>query len=178
MSPDTLQDEIEKAIPMLIKMGRDLTWNKISDNCRFILSEIINVDTTAHEERDRRLKENKKKTPVTFSEIMPLLRRLYEDLYDINLYIYKSSKKLTIIDIRYYPKYSIDEVYRQEIINNPPMLHCKIALPPWLSDKKEKFNINWEHNKRWIRWKCYWQIRKLKIAEKKRNILETKTAIK
>ena len=178
MSPDTLQEEVEKAVPMLLKMARDLTGNKISDNCKFILSEITNVDNTAHEERDRRLKENSKKIPVTFSETLPVLKLLYENLYDINLFIYKSTKKLTIIDIRYYPKSSLEENYRRGVISNPPMLHCKVAIPPWLSDKKEKFNINWEHNKRWILWKCYWQLRKLKIEEKKRKILKTKTVIK
>ena len=172
MSPDTLQEEIKKAIPMLLNMARDLSWNKISDNCKFFLSEIIDVDSTAHQERDRRLKENSNKIHVPFSEIMPLLQRLYDDLYDINLFIYKSSKKLTIIDIRYYPKSSLDEGYGQEVINNPPMLHCKVAIPPWLSDRQEKFNINWEHNKRWILWKCYWQLKKLKIEEKKRKILK------
>jgi hypothetical protein len=174
MSPATLQEEIEKAIPILLNMARDLSWNKISDNCQFILSEIINSDTTGHEERDRRLEENKKKTSVAFSEIMPMLRHLYDNLYDINLHIYKSSKKLTIIDIRYYRKSSLDEDYRQKIINDPPMLHCKVSLPPWLSDKKEKFNINWEHNRRWILWKNFWQKRKLRIEERKRNVLINK----
>lgn len=74
MSQATLQDKIEKAIPMLLTMARDLAWNKIPDNCRFILSEIVDADKTAHKERDRRLKENNKKTPVTFSEILPRLR--------------------------------------------------------------------------------------------------------
>jgi len=174
MSPATLHEEIEKAIPMLLNMAKDLSWNKISDNCRFILSEIINSDSTAHEERDRRLKENKKKAAVAFSEIMPVLRRLYENFYDINLFIYKSSKKLTVIDIRYYSKLSLDEDYRQKVINDPPMLHCKVAMPPWLFEKKEKFNINWEHNKTWILWKYFLGKRKLRIEERKRNILINK----
>lgn len=174
MSPATLQEEIEKAIPMLLKLAKDLTWNKISNNCRFILSEITNSDTTAHQERNRRILENNKKIPVTFSEIMPVLQNLYEDLYDINLFIYKSSKKLTIIDIRYYPKSSLEEEYRQKVISNPPMLHCKVAMPSWVFDKKEKFNINWEHNKRWILWKYFWQKRKLRIEERKRNLLINK----
>ena len=147
MSPATLQEEIEKAVPMLLKMAKELTTNKISDNCQFILSEIINIDTTSHEERRQRILENNKKIPVAFSEILPVLQQLYENLYDINLFIYKSSKKLTVIDIRYYPKLSLDEGYRQKVFNNPPMLHCKVAIPPWLFDKNEKFNINWEHNK-------------------------------
>ena len=175
MPPDKLQKDIENVIAMLLNMARDLTGNKISDNCEFILSEITNIDNTAHEERDRRLKENKKKKPVAFSEIMPQLLSLYKKLYDINLYIYKSSRNLTIIDIRYYPKSSLEDDFLKEVIDNPPMLHCKISMPPWLVDKKEKFNINWEHNKRWILWKYFIQKRKLRIEEKKRNILIKKT---
>src|SRR5688572_1968963 len=170
MSPATLQEEIEKAIPMLLNLARDMSWNKIADNCQFILSEIINYDTTAHEERDRRLLENNKKIPVAFSEIIPKLRDLYDNLYDINLYIYRSYKNLTIIDIRYYSKLSLDEDYRIKVSSEPPMIHCKVDIPPWLVGKKEKFNINWEHNKRWILWKYYWQKWKLRIEERKRNV--------
>ena len=174
MSPATLQEEIEKAIPILLNMARDLSWNKISGNCQFILSEIINSDTTSHEERNRRLLENNKKTPIPFSEIMPKLWHLYDNLYDINLFIYKSSKKLTVIDIRYFLKSSLDQDFRQKVINNPPVYHCKVAMPPWVSEKKEKFNINWEHNKRRILWKYYWQKRKLKIEERKHIVIMNK----
>ncbi len=49
-------------------------------------------------------------------------------------------------DIRYYLKSSLEEHYREQVIHHPPMIHSKVANPPWLSEKKEKFDINWEHN--------------------------------
>ncbi|MBN8851371.1 MAG: hypothetical protein J0H07_05890 [Sphingobacteriales bacterium] len=46
-------------------------------------------------------------------------------------------------------KSSLDNDYRKKVFNDPPMLHLKVAIPPWATDKKEKFNINWEHNE-WL----------------------------
>ena len=78
---------------------------------------------------------------------MTAILNLYDDLFDINLHIYKTTSELTIVEVRYYLKSSIDEEYRQEVLHNPPMLHCKIAFPSWFSaEEKEKFDINWELN--------------------------------
>jgi hypothetical protein len=162
MTKDTLHKEIEEAIPKLIDLGRELSWNKISDNCKFILTEIKDSQEDFHVQRILRKKENDKKVPVTFSEIMPVLQNFYDNFYDINLHIYRADKRLTIVDIRYYPKSSLDQEYRQKIIDNPPMLHCKVATPPWLSDKKGKFDINWERKQLLIRWNLFWIGGKLK----------------
>jgi len=156
MTKDTLQKEIEEAVPKLLDMARELSWNKFSDKCKFILSEIKDSEENFHVQRVLRKKENDKKVPVTFSEIMPTLQNLYDNLYDINLHIYRAATHLTIVDTRYYPKSSLDPDYRPKVIHNPPMLHCKIAQPPWLTDKKEKFDINWEHKQRLIQWKLFW----------------------
>jgi hypothetical protein len=40
MISNGLQKEIEEAVPRLLGMARALSWNKISDNCKFILTEI------------------------------------------------------------------------------------------------------------------------------------------
>src|SRR6218665_1075452 len=82
---------------------------------------------------------------MSLTELMPTLKKLYNNFYDINLHIYKSTRSITIIDFRYYLKSSLDQDFRLKVLDNPPMLHCKVAYPPWLSDKKEKFDINWEH---------------------------------
>jgi len=88
-------------------------------------------------------KENDLKIPLTLQQQMPTLQEPYENFYDINLHIYRATKNLTIIDIRYYPKSSLDKEYRQKVIPNEPMFHYKTATPPWLSGKKIKFDINW-----------------------------------
>ena len=146
MTPTTLQDEIQEAIPKLLDIARELTWNNISDKCKFIVTEIKDSQDNFHEQRKLNKKMNDKKVPMMLTKLMPTLQRLFANLYDINLCIYKATSAMTIIDIRYYAKSSLDEGYPTKVINNPPMLHCKVSMPPWLGDKKEKFDINWEHN--------------------------------
>jgi hypothetical protein len=145
MSLSTFQNEIEEAVSKLLNLARELTYNKISNNCKFILTEIKDSDENFHAQRQLRKKENDKKVPVTLGELMANLQSLYDNLYDINLHIYRANKEMTIIDFRYYPKSSLDKDYLMKVLHNPPMLHCKVAQPPWLFDKREKFDVNWEH---------------------------------
>jgi hypothetical protein len=107
MTSDSLQQEIQEAIPELLNMAREMSWNKISNNCKFILTEIKNSNRSFNDQRMLLKKESDKKTPLPFQQVIPILQTLYKNLYDINLYIYKSSKDLTVIDIRYYQKSSI-----------------------------------------------------------------------
>ena len=143
-----------------------MTWNKISDNCKFILTEIKDSQDNFHVQRKLNKIENDKKVPVALTELMPTLQRLYDNLYDINLHIYRATNSMTIIDFRYYPKLSLDQDYREKVLQKPPMLHCKDIMPPWLSDKKEKFDINWEHYEGLNRWKLFWL--KLRLKTQKR----------
>ncbi len=145
MTSGTLIHEISKAIPRLLDIASGLTFNQISDNCKFILTQIKNSEENAHVQRMQRKIENDKKVPVELYKIMPELLKIYADLYDINLFIYRSTEDLTIVDIRYYSKSSLDPEYQDKVKDNPPMLHCKVAHPYWLTDKNEKFDINWEH---------------------------------
>ncbi len=149
MTSATLQKEIEQAIPKLLDIARDLTYNIISDNCQFILTEIWNEEENTHVQRQLNKIENDKKIPVSLPEMIPALQKLYEDLYDINLYIYLATENLTVIDIRYYSKLSLDADYREKVKEQPPMLHCKVTWPYWLPDRNEKFDINWEHEEEW-----------------------------
>lgn len=145
MTQETLHQDIQDAVAGLLEMARGATWNSISDNCKFIISEIKNSKDSFHIQRRLRKMENDQKTPVTFSEILPELKAIYADLYDINLEIYRADKELTIVDIRYYLKISLDKDYMEKVLIQPPMLHCKVPIPYWLDEKTEKFDINWEH---------------------------------
>lgn len=145
MTLETFENEIKEAIPRLFEMARSLTRNRISDNYTFILTEIKDSSENFHEQRKQNKLVNDEKVTLSLSELMPTVKKLYYNFYDINLHIYKASRNATIIDFRYYPKSSLDEDFRLKVVNNPPMLHCKVVHPPWLSDKKEKFDINWEH---------------------------------
>ncbi len=162
MIPTTLEEKIQEAIPKLLDMARDLTWNNISGNCKFIVTEIKNNQDSFLEQRKLNKKMNDKKVPVTLTELTPKLQRLNDIVYDINLHIYKATKNTTIIDVRYYSKSSHDRDYQEKVLHKLPMLHCKVAMPPWLSDKKEKFDINWKHYEGLNRLKLIWLKLKLK----------------
>jgi hypothetical protein len=162
MTLETLETEIKEAIPRLFEMARGLTRNKISNNCKFILTEIKDSSENFHKRRKINKQISDKKVPVSLADLMPTLRMLYEDFYDINLYIYKATRDITIVDFRYYPKSSLDHDYRTKVSNKSPMLHCKVTHPPWLSDKNEKFDINWEHYEGLNRLRLFWLKLKLK----------------
>jgi hypothetical protein len=113
MTSKTLGKEIKEAVPKLLDMARELTWNDIPDTCKFILTETRNSTENFHVQRLLMIKENDKKMPIPFSEVMPTLQNLYDNLYDINLHVYRVKKHFTVVDIRYYTKSSLDQEYRQ-----------------------------------------------------------------
>jgi len=163
ISSTNLESKIRSASQTLLKMAKDSAWNKFSNNVKFIVKEIKDNSDDFNKQRLDRKIENDKKTPVNLNEIMPFLHSLYEDLYDINLYIYEASTKMTIIEIQYCLKSSLSEDYRLEIINNPPTLHCKVAIPPCLSHKNKKFDINWEHRPYLTRFGILWMKIKFRL---------------
>ena len=72
-------------------MARDHCWNAISDHCLFILSEIkTDAADDFFEERKLRKIINEQKIPKSFKQIMEDVRLIYDDLYDVNLYVYKA----------------------------------------------------------------------------------------
>lgn len=159
-----MQNEIESMVQRLLGLAADRAWNKINHNCKFILTPIINSEDNFKAQRQLLTKQNDKKIPVTLEEILPLLRNIYNDLYDINLYIYRAGKRSTIIDIRYYSKSLFEEDHRKKISADPPMLHCSVSLPPWLKNDKEKFDINWEHYEGLNPIQMFWTKLKLKTG--------------
>ncbi len=154
MTKETLKEEIQLLVPRLIEMAKDLCWNKLSENLVYIVSEIPNTTAGFKNEAKIRKKLNDKMIPMSYDQAINQLLPLYDNLYDINLYIYKANKNNTIIDIRYYPKSSLIQEHQQTAENSPPMLHCKVAIPPY--KKNEKFDVNWEHGGLRHKWNKYW----------------------
>jgi hypothetical protein len=163
MTSINIQEEIDKSVPILIEMVRKMSWNEISNNYEFILTEIGNSEDNFFEQRKLRKIENDQKTPKPLRALIPILEEIYDDLYDINLHVYLAAKNLTVIDIRYYLKSSMNEENRLIVKNNSPMFHCKVSVPPWHNEKKKKFDINWEHNSGWNRWNFYLLILRLRV---------------
>ncbi len=139
-----LKQKISQSTSSLIDMASDICWNKISRNCQYITSEIKeNIGVNYPQIPHLRKKVNEKKEPKSLNEVTKELQLIYENLYDINLHIYKSQKEKTIIEIRYYLKTSLEKEFYSSIKENEPMLHCKVATPPYREESK-KFDVNWE----------------------------------
>lgn len=144
MTRDNLKRDIEESTHSILKIARDVCWNSISDNCLYIISKIDNsFEGNIFRERRNRKIRNEKKTPKSIDTVTEELKLIYEDLYDVNFYIYKSLTNKTIIEIQYYSKSDLSNDFYTKVKNNPPMVHCKITYP-FYHNGKNKFDINWE----------------------------------
>jgi hypothetical protein len=160
MSPETLQEDITRATVTLIKMAREHAWNSIPDNCLYILNESDETSGNIYERYAIRKLNNDKKKPLSLNGLMPELLKLYPNLHEIDLFVYKAFKSFTIIEIQY-------------IIHNPictefpdpagPMLHCKVPIPLYSHNKNQKFDINWPLNTFQHRWKMFWYRLKFRL---------------
>lgn len=137
-------------------MARASSFNSISDNCMFIISEIKHSDRNFFEQDRTRKTDNDKKTAKSLTDTIIELETLYQNLYDVNLYIYKAGKYSTIIEIQYYLCSSLDIEYQKISATQETMLHCKVAIPAYTSDDKKKFDINWQLGTINHRWKMFW----------------------
>ncbi len=151
MTKAELENKISDATSKLIDMATDTCWNQISRNCEYIMSEIDDsIGRNFFERRKIRKKINDKKSSKSLSGIIDELTTLYDNLYDINLYIYKSLSNKTIIEIKYFLKTSHPKEFYLTIINNEPMLHCKVSKPRYITslpnstEREKKFDVNWE----------------------------------
>jgi hypothetical protein len=154
MTNETLFGDILKATQSLLDLAGEVSWNKISDNCRYIISEIKDSTDDFMIQRRRSKAENRQKVPGTLSDIIPKLQEKYDELYDINLYIDKAINGLTIIDIRYYSRLSLDTDYREKVSMQAPMLHSKVTNPPYRVEGK-RFDINWENENLRYKWNSF-----------------------
>ena len=169
MKKENIYKDLTDATKSLLNLARDCSYNVISDNCLYIISEIKNSDKNFRERNKIRIKENSLKTPKPLADILPTLDELYPNFYDVNLYVYRACKQVTIIEIQYYPRSSLNFEYRQQTQSQLTMLHCKVSNPPYYSAKKEKFDINWEFEPLNHRWKMFWLMLKTNKILKSRG---------
>ncbi|XOV67815.1 MAG: hypothetical protein ACFHU9_01325 [Fluviicola sp.] len=132
-------------------MAEQSCINDISDNFVYI-SSVINIHELdgGIEKIQNKVVSNESKEVLTLDVVSSQLFNLYQDLYDINFFIHRADKDRTVIDIRYVLKSHLDTEVRSKIIDNEPMFHAKIAVPPGFK-KNEKFDVNWQHDAK----KCY-----------------------
>ncbi|TPG58952.1 hypothetical protein [Hymenobacter nivis] len=158
MSPFDLVAAINGAVPQLLKPRRSLTWNDISDHCLFVLSEITDEPTDAHQRRRQTKRLNDAKQPLPLADLAPALHQLRGNVHDLNLYIYRATRGVTIVDVRYYPRSSLAPAYRAQDAELPPLLHVKVATLPWvaLAQRQPKFDVNWERQVTRTWWRMRW----------------------
>lgn len=157
ITQNTLQEHLAEATVSLLSIASDLAWNTISDNCLYIISNLKEQDEEFGVRRKLEKARSEKLAPQYLADIMPQMLKLYPDLYDINLFVYKASNERTIIEIGYYPKSALDEDYRKTIENNPPMLHSKVSHPFYYHfNGKKKFDINWQNNSLSYKINSFW----------------------
>ncbi|MGH1516697.1 hypothetical protein [Chryseobacterium sp. JK1] len=173
MNQNDLKNHIKICIANLLRLAEINCWNTISPNLFFILSDFNEFEGKNSFGRDRsRIRINKSKELLTLDSAVEFLYKELDDLYDVNLYIFRSSKKETIVEIQYYRKSNFDADYFEVVKDNLSMFHSKIEIPVYALEGK-KFDVNWKSGGGWHHtWKSFlWRnfLYKHKIKSKKHN---------
>ncbi len=165
ITTENLSQKIKEATSQLIDMAKVHSWNNISSNVKYVIkkvdAEIMEGEDFFETNRIRKKLLSLKERLNLDSAVKQLISE-FENIYLIELYIFKASKKETIVEIEIFEKSKLDLEYRKEVINNPPMLHCKVQIPPYIGFGNEtKFDINWQLETFEFKWKIFWWKRKI-----------------
>jgi hypothetical protein len=145
MSKQTLETDLKRSLANLFKLVEKFCWNKLSQNCLYIISDFNEFDSPNHNEYCKTRKAvNRKKNPQDLHYAIHELEKEYSDLYDITLYVFRAKRNLTIIEIQYFRKSNLDQDHFATIKDSPPMFHTKISSPIYARDHDIKFDVNWE----------------------------------
>lgn len=148
ITKDNLSHAIQEATIKLLELAREHSWNKISSNVKYVLQK-IKADTIID-------KNNLLKLDSEF--IIEELISEFENIHLIELFILKASKKETIVLIEILEKSELAFEHQKTVEKDPPMLHCKVPIPPYIDTKrKNKFDINWQLGTLEYKWKMFWQ---------------------
>ena len=161
MDLDTLDKELFEGVQSLLKMARELTYNHISDNLIFIIHRVDQLYTNLSTYADRnklRIKSIRQQSKLNYNQAVEELKHIFNNIFEINLYVYKANKSQTIIEIEVTNK-------NESPLSYPvPNLYCKVPIPPYVLDNHQnvtkKFDINWESSTLTTKWKMYlWKLK-------------------
>lgn len=169
MTIETLESDLIHLTENLLEMARNCTKNEISNDCKYLLTEIVNSEMNLNEQRKRNKKLNDLKNPRNLNQIIPDLKVIYDNIYDLNVYVFKAESNITIIEIKYFLKSSLNKNDFEKVKNSEPMFHCKLAIPPYVTDNNMKFDINWEHGGLRHIWNMFWWRKKIAKNENKQT---------
>ena len=148
MNSEAFKTELNVMLSRLLVMAKESSIQPISENCQFFLSE-IEIDSAT---KGRFTKQKFTGRLSTFDEVYAELEHMHDNLYDINLFVFKAHPKKTIIEVKYLLKSSLNHAYPDSVTDKPPMIHAKVAIPPYRLNN-EKFDINWEFGGIRAQWK-------------------------
>jgi hypothetical protein len=178
---DTLHLHIKDASQDLLRMARDHSYNRISDNLVYIISkpeQEVDQSIGFFDQYKQRKKNNDAKSTLTFDAAIKHLVEKFNDIYEIDLYVYKATHEKTIIEIGLIEKNSD---YRKAA-THVPLLHNKVCIPPYALNPDipvgepqlyKKFDINWQLNTLNHRWEMFCWVfkarRNLRRLEKRKE---------
>lgn len=165
-----LNRQIKEATDQLLEMAKEHSWNTISSNVKYVIEkvkkDITNGGNLFETNRIRKRLLNLKEK-LSLETAIKQLNSKFENIYLIELYVLKASKKETIVEIEILEKSELDIEYRKTVVNQSPMLHCKVAIPPYIGfEKQDEFDINWQLETLEYKWKMFWWRRKIKRKKK------------
>lgn len=160
MKKESLYNEISEAVKSLLNLARESSYNNISENCLFIISEVNHNYNKSFERNILRKAENKRKKPETLTSVIDELEFLYPNIYDVHLYIFKAKKNSTIVEIEYSLSSSSISENNKDIQPQEPRIYCKVPIPIYSYYKKDKFDINWQLNTVNHKWRMFlWKLK-------------------
>ncbi|WP_126650412.1 hypothetical protein [Chryseobacterium aureum] len=140
MNQGVFKDHILACTADLLQLAEINCRNRIPPDLLFILSDQKDWQGINSYERKRM---NHSKVPLIIDSAVENLYTELDDLYDVNLYIFRAGKKETIIEIQYCRKSDFDADYFASVKDDPPMFHSKITKPVYAWEGG-KFDVNWE----------------------------------
>jgi hypothetical protein len=162
MNKQTLKYNLHEIAKETIRFAKELTWNKYSDNVYFKIKPNV-LDDNDHLDNDERINLGQRKAELdkilTIDQVVD--RLCFADRVPVwtNISIERTTKKWTIIELMTSRRFSEDNYMHKD--SGFPPFHIAIATPIYRNEK-EKFNINWRHDK--FRTKFYTWIWKLKTS--------------
>lgn len=138
-----LELEIKEMLDVTEEMVKRACWNKISANRTFIITK-DSERCIANGWQEKFLTEkaclfNNKK--FSFRDVIIFLEQNLESIYLIEVFLFKSLKMESIFEIRLKYQCDLEEKFNKDKL---PLRHCKVVKPPYLKDKAQKFDVNWQ----------------------------------
>lgn len=147
MEHNDLKIRIWSSVEGLLKLAKIHCWNSISGTIHYIVSDFNEFKGDNYSEHMKcRQRINSSKELFDLDAAVSILLPEYYDLYDVNLYIFRSFKKETIVEIQFYRKSNFDADYFALVKDNPPMFHSKLSLLVYAWEGG-KFDVNRESGK-------------------------------